>query len=448
MIGLLLNLLYLFGALLASPLILYRIVVQGKNRDGWAEKLFGQVPLRTSEAPCVWFHAVSVGEVLLLQTLVQQLRDERPDLECWISTTTSTGRAVAREKYPDARVFYFPFDFTWAVRRAIARVRPDLVALVELELWPNFIREVSRRDIPLAMVNGRMSDRSFRGYRRLRPLMKRVFASFDRLAVQADEYGQRLVELGSRPEAVIVTGSVKFDGVQRDRHHPLTAELRSAFGLPPDARVFIAGSTQAPEEEIALSTYRQLQEEFPDLRLILVPRHKERFNEVADLVKRAGLPLRRRTQTLSFTTVPPTDASSERPVLLLDTLGELAACWGLADIAFVGGSLTKRGGQNMIEPAAYGAAVLFGPNTQHFRQVVQLLLSADAARVVCDGAELTSAVRDYLQNPLAARRMGEAARRLVFTQQGATERTVEVLRSLLPDSRQESKSRREKRFAA
>ncbi|MFG0332760.1 MAG: 3-deoxy-D-manno-octulosonic acid transferase [Maioricimonas sp. JB049] len=448
MIGLLLNLLYLLAAVVASPLILYRIVVQGKNRDGWGEKLFGQVPQRTSGAPCVWFHAVSVGEVLLLQTIVRQLREERPDLECWISTTTSTGRAVAREKYPDATVFYFPFDFTWAVRRAIARVRPDLVALVELELWPNFIREVSRCDIPLAMVNGRMSDRSFRGYRRLRPVMRRVFAAFDRLGVQTDEYGQRLVELGARPESVTVTGSVKFDGVQRDQHDPVTNELRSMFGLSPDAHVFIAGSTQAPEEELALSTYVHLREEFPDLRLILVPRHKERFHEVASLVERAGLPLLRRTQVSSFQGVRDRSGLSEPPVLLLDTLGELAACWGLAEIAFVGGSLTKRGGQNMIEPAACGAAVLFGPNTQHFRQVVQLLLSADAARVVCDGGELTLAVRHFLADPLAARRMGEAARGLVLTQQGATGRTVEILRSLLPGGGPESTSRRATRFAA
>lgn len=431
MTGTVLNLIYLLAAILATPLLCYRMAVLGKNRDGWGEKLLGLVPPRTSQARCIWFHAVSVGEVLLLQPVIRQLREERPELEVLISTTTSTGRAVAVETYPEARVCYFPFDFTWAVRRAIGRIRPDLVVLVELELWPNFIREVSRQGIPLAMVNGRMSDRSFRGYRRLLPLMRSVLARFDRLAVQTDEYADRLIELGARPEAVVVTGSVKFDGVDPERNAPRTAELRRTFGIGDGELVLIAGSTQSPEEELALATYRQLRQEVPGLRLILVPRHKERFDEVARMVERSGLPLLRRTQVVSNQEVLDVGAAEQPPVLLLDTLGELAACWGLADIAFVGGSLSRRGGQNMIEPAACGAAVLFGPNTQHFRQVVQLLLAADAARVVRDGDDLTATVRALLTDRYNARRMGHAARELVLAQQGATGRTVAELTGLL-----------------
>lgn len=433
----LLNLAYALLLCAISPLLLYRILVVGKYRVGWREKLWGALPARDSDRPCLWLHAVSVGEVLQLQPIMAELRHRLPGWEFMITTTTETGRAVAEKTFPQHTVCYFPLDFSWAVRRAIYHIRPTAVVLVELELWPNFTRLVTQCEIPLALINARISDRSFRGYRRIRPLMKTLLSRLTAIAAQNELYFDRLVELGARPERTRITGSIKFDRIQTDRQNSKTQEIRTSFGIRPEERVLIAGSTQHPEEALAVDTWLELKQQFADLRLVLVPRHKERFAEVAQMLAHRNLPFLRRSDMLDSTgaAATVTDVGEQSaPILLLDTLGELSACWGLADIAFVGGSLSTRGGQNMIEPAGYGSAVLFGPNTQNFRDVVAALLHVDAARVVADGSQLTATVRELLQDSREARRMGAAARELVLSQQGATSRTVEILLAMLADS--------------
>jgi 3-deoxy-D-manno-octulosonic-acid transferase len=447
----LLSLAYLLILLLAAPVLLYRRIVRGKYRDGWAEKLLGRLPIPVGSNPRVWFHAVSVGEVLQLETLVAELLRQRPGLDVVVTTTTTTGLAVAKDKFARCHVCYFPLDFSWAVRNAVRRIQPDAVVLVELELWPNFIREVHRRGIPLLLVNGRISEKSFRGYRKLRFLMRPVLQCCQSLAVQSETYAERLRQLGAPPERITVTGSIKFDGVQTNRNNSRTRELCQAFGIVETERVFVAGSTHPPEERIALDAWQQLHREFPDLRLVLVPRHKERFEEVAALVESTGFPLLRRStlkaeggrrKAESGGAFHQPSTINHQPILLLDTLGELGACWGLADVAFVGGSLTPRGGQNMIEPAAYGAAVLFGPNTRNFREVVELLLEGNAARVVRRGDELPAAVRELLRDPAAARQLGGNAQRLVLSQQGATRRTVALIAQALPAETQPAVDRK------
>ena len=251
----LLNLLYALLLIAGSPVLLYRVIVLGKYRHGLSEKLFGRLPRRGTENFCVWFHAVSVGEVLQLQTIVRQLEATRPDWEIWITTTTHTGHKVAREKFPNHTVCYFPLDFSGSVKNALRRVRPSMIVLVELELWPNFIRAASEKRIPLALVNGRISEASFKGYRRVRFLMRDLLGRFERLAVQSQTYAERLRSLGAPAEKIVVTGSIKFDGVKPDRGNPQTLELRQSFSLNEDDRVFIAGSTQDPEESYALETY-------------------------------------------------------------------------------------------------------------------------------------------------------------------------------------------------
>ncbi len=434
-----LNLVYLVILLAVSPVLVYRAVVLGKYREGWRQKFLGLLPRSTGAGPIVWLHAVSVGEVLQLETVVRAMRERRDNLSFVISTTTNTGIAVAKKTFPNDRVCYFPFDFSWAVRAAIRRVRPSLIVLVELELWPNLIFAATREKIPLALINGRISEASARGYTRIRSLVRRMLDCIESLMTQNNTYADRLIALGADPLRIKVTGSIKFDRVEADRNNPQTLRLRDAFGLRTTERVFIAGSTQEPEEAIALDTWLALRNEFPALRLILVPRHKERFEQVAQLVYRRGLPLIRRSNILSPATAlqierrSRSDAANDvPPILLLDTLGELAACWGLADVAFVGGSLGSRGGQNMIEPAAYGAAVLFGPNTRNFRDVVAMLLEARAARVVRDPAELLQTARTLLADPELARQLGQRAQKLVLAQQGATARTVDALLQLLP----------------
>ena len=424
------NAVYLLVVLAASPWLIWSAFRRGKYRTGWNQKLWGQVPLREGTAPCVWMHAVSVGEVLQLQSIVTGWRARHPDWQIVISTTTTTGYDVAVKKYPDCRVIYYPLDFSWAVQSALNRIRPDLVALVELELWPNFVEQLSRRQIPITVINGRLSERSARGYRWIRPVMRQMLSRLSEIAVQSQAYADRFIDLGADPRRVTITGSIKFDGVQTHRGNPKTVAIRESFGLQPQETVFVAGSTQAPEEQLAIETWLALRSAFPDLRLLLVPRHKERFEEVAELVRGTfQLPLLRRSELLwngkSVSTAKSDSASA--PVLLLDTLGELAAAWGLADVAFVGGSLSTRGGQNMIEPAAYGATVMFGPNTQNFRDVVSLLLSHQAATVVRSGADLKAEVTRCLTQPDAARQQGARAQQLVLAQQGATQRTLDRL---------------------
>ncbi len=419
-----LDILYALAAVAALPWLLYRRVVLRKPVAGLRVKLTGAVSRRQPERPCVWFHAVSVGEVLQLQTLVAEFHGRCPCHEVVISTTTGTGYDVARQKFPQHTVTYWPLDFSGAVNRALEQLRPELVVLVELELWPNFLLAARRRRVPVVVINGRISARSYRGYRRWRSWLRPLFASLTHVAAQTPEYAERFRELGVAADRVTVTGNIKYDRVEGNRRNPQTQELRACFGLATDDLVFIAGSTQDPEERLALEAYETLTCEYPALRLLLVPRHKERFDEVARLVESRGHALCRRSRGSAH--------SLPHPVLLLDTLGELAACWGLADVAFVGGSLTQRGGQNMLEPAGYGAAVLFGPNTWNFRDIVQELLWREAAIVVNDGAALHSTVRELLENPQARQRLGQAAQAFVLTQQGATAQTLDLLCRTLP----------------
>ena len=281
------------------------------------------------------------------------------------------------------------------------------------------------------LINGRMGAKSFSGYIRVRPLIQQVLRCFERLAVQNETYAERLKSLGALADRVVVTGNIKYDRVESNRDNPKTNELRLAFDLGPNDRVIIAGSTQDPEESYAIEAWAKLKHEFPTLQLIVVPRHKERFEDVARLIESKGFTAMRRSQLVNRMTP---DASVAQRVRLLDTLGELSACWGLADIAFVGGSLTNRGGQNMIEPAGYGAAVLFGPNTWNFKDITESLLGLKAARVVTGPDDLTTTIRELLQNPEEVTRMGLAAREFVSSQQGATKRTVDLIGSVLNKS--------------
>lgn len=421
----LLNAVYLLVLTLATPWLLWKAIRTGKYGQGLAAKFLGRVPCRVGDGPCVWFHAVSVGEVNLLGPLLEELGQRRPEVECVISTTTRTGMQLARRKYPDRLVFYCPLDFTWAVMRAMRRIRPEVLVLAELELWPNLIRAARRRGARVAVVNGRLSESSFKGYCRLGPLAARVLAQVDLIAVQDDQYRQRFVALGAPTERVRMTGSMKYDGAQTDRNNPATARLRQLARLATNDIVLLAGSTQEPEERIVLEAFARLRKGWPRLKLILVPRHPERFDAVAAMLDASGLAWQRRSQ------LETEYATAETPVLLVDAVGELGAWWGAADVGFVGGSLGNRGGQNMIEPAAYGVAVCFGPNTRNFRDVVQTMLAHDAAVVIADGNDLEAFVGRCLDDPKFAAGLADRARRLVAAQLGATARTAELLELLL-----------------
>lgn len=430
-----LNAVYAGVLLLVSPILIWRAVRQGKYRRGLGQKFFGFVPARSGSRPAIWFHAVSVGETIQLQSVLQALRAEFPDHEYVVSVSTATAYDVAVTRYADCRVIFFPLDFSWSVAAALHRIHPAAVVLVELELWPNFIAAAHHLQIPVLLVNGRISERSFRGYRRIRWLMKPLLRKLSIAAVQTPVYGQRLIELGADPSRVVVTGSIKFDTATLTNNPAKSADLRSVFGLAESDVLFLAGSTQAPEERYAVECYMQLKPRFPELRLLLVPRHAERFEEVAALVaEEFRLPLLRRSQlTKSNDASSRADATGrdDSPVLLLDTLGELGAAWSLAASGFVGGSLTQRGGQNMIEPASCGVPVMFGPNTWNFKDVVELLRQFHAAVVIHNRDEMQSTLERWLTDPATARHQGERGRSAAASQQGATTRTVAEIRRLL-----------------
>jgi 3-deoxy-D-manno-octulosonic-acid transferase len=317
------------------------------------------------------------------------------------------------------------------------RVRPTALVLAELELWPNLIAAAKEHGARVAIINGRLSDRSFPGYRRIRPLVARVLRQIDLIAAQNDETANRFRALGAPPNRVHVTGSLKYDGAQTDRNNPRTAALSELANIAEPDVVFLAGSTQEPEEQIAIEIFRRLAPQHPRLRLIVVPRHPERFDAVARLLETSGLDWIRRSELNRKRGPAPLvensrEPTGRRPALLVDTVGELGAWWGAAHIAFVGGSFGPRGGQNMIEPAAYGAAVSFGPNTRNFRDIVATLLKADAAVLVNDAIALEAFVRRCLEEPAYAAALGNRAQQLVLSQLGATASTIALVESRLP----------------
>lgn len=421
----LLNLVYLALVVLAGPWLAWRAARTGRYRRGWREKLWGAVPPVPTDRPVVWLHAVSVGELNVLAPLIAELEARRPGWRCVVSTTTAAGYELARQKFARHLVFWCPLDFSWAVRRALARVRPRLLVLCELELWPNLIRAAHETGAPVAVINGRLSEHSLRGYRRLGPWGRRLFASLDLVAAQSAGHAARFRAAGVASERLVTTGSIKFDGAWGGRDEEQSRHLAELAGFGATDRVWLAGSTEAPEEELTLEVFRQLAPRHPELRLVLVPRQPHRFEEVAGLLDRSGVAWQRRTALSG----QPADPRAR--VLLVDTIGELAAWWGTAEIGFVGGSLGQRGGQNMIEPAARGVAVSFGPRTRNFRDAVELLLRDEAAVVVQDRRELAAFVERCLQDPDFVRALSERARRVVADQVGATSRTVDELLRLV-----------------
>jgi 3-deoxy-D-manno-octulosonic-acid transferase len=452
------NLLYVVAGIFLLPVLLWQRFVGRKRRAGWSAKILGNVTIATASnhtslnpdsptpnpgATTIWLHAVSVGEVNLLAPLIKLIECQRPGWQLYLTVGTVSGYELAQKKYPKLTLSYAPLDFSWAISRAIKRIRPNLVVLVELEVWPNLIAGVTQRGIPLAVINGRLSERSFRGYRRFGWLLGGTFRRLSLVAAQTEEYAERFHALGA--PNVIVTGSLKFDNAPSDRTLPAIQTLREWAGWNGNEIIFVAGSTGEPEETFALDTYAALREQYPMLRLAIVPRHPERFDEVARLIETRGFACQRRSAMTASGRDEPQDSSpspltpspiapsvaSPAPIILVDVIGELGHWWGTASIGFVGGSLNDRGGQNMIEPAAYGVATCFGPNTRNFRDIVALLLVAKAAAVVPDGAGLTSFVQRCLAEPSWAKELGERAAAFAQTQQGATARTQQLLAKLI-----------------
>jgi 3-deoxy-D-manno-octulosonic-acid transferase len=422
--------------LILLPRFFFDAFRHGKYVAGFRQRLGWLSPIENHGRPVIWIHCVSVGETQAARPLVQALRERFPDHSIAISTITLTGQNLARKVFKDdaEKVFYFPFDWRWVARRTLNTINPAVVLLIETELWPNFLRECKARHIPIAIINGRLSEKSFRQYRWIKSFMSRVLSSISLAIMQTDSDAVRIKKLGMDPDKTFVSGNMKFDAGTAQLNDSLSAEFRERFKLTDDAPIVLAASTHAPEEVIILNTLQQLvfgSKSKP--RLIIAPRHPERFSEVADLLKASGLSWMRRS-------APSGPGDRQAEVVLLDSIGELHYVYPLVSIVFVGGSIAKTGGHNILEPAAVGAAVITGPHTYNFQLVVKTFVDAGAiiqVHPISDSAaiiELGNVISELLGNPERRRVLGERARHLVAQNRGATERTLDLLTSILPHS--------------
>lgn len=411
--------------LLGLPYWLLRMATSGKYRAGLGERL-GRVPRRLKATvagkPVVWLHAVSVGEVLAASRLVQELESALPGHVLVVSTTTRTGQQLARERFGAGRVFYFPLDFSVIVRQYLDALRPSMLVLMETEFWPNVLAECARSQVPVAVVNARISDRSLPRYRRLRFLWRGILATIDLFLAQSDEDAQRLVNLGVAADRVRVSGNLKFD-VRVAGDTALTVALREH--LLPNARLLVCGSTLEGEEQALLECLPALMAACPTLVMVLAPRHPERFEPVVKLLNASGAQWVRRSEWVAAP-----DAIRPGTVLLLDSIGELAAVYGLATVAFVGGSLFGAGGHNPLEPAQFGVPVVMGESYENFRGIVAAML-AEKAICVVQPEQLCAVLRGMLLSEADAQSMGARGRAVFRSQAGATARTVQALLTVL-----------------
>ena len=412
-------------ALLAFPFVIGVLPFLPKWRNGfWARLGFYSRDLREALAdlprPRVWFHASSVGELSAVAPIAASLKERHPNMAIVVSTMTQTGYRLIGEKIPAvSQKLLVPLDFPGAVSRALRQVEPDILVIAETEIWPHLLRQAKRFGCQLALVNGRMSEKSYRGYARLGAWMHEVLDKFDLLAMQSQDDAERYRRLGANAQRLKVTGNAKFDAAPAEISRELSSELR----LSPARPVWVAGSTRPGEEEIILDAFALVRAQVPAAVLILAPRHLERLGEVEKLL------LARRLEFTTRSRVP--TELLDFPVVVLDTLGELSKIYGLGRVAFVGGSFAPLGGHNPLEPAVLGVPVLFGPHTEHFTKAAEILLERGAATVVHDAQDLAAAVLVFLRDPEASRRLGELARQAVASHRGAAGQTATLLQKLM-----------------
>ena len=413
-----------------SPYFLYQAIRYRKYIGTLRQRLgFLPITFNIDAEDSIWIHAVSVGEALTARALAADLKTRYPRLRLFLSTTTIAGQQVARRSLTDVdAVFYFPFDWTFIVRRTMRLVRPRLFIMMETEIWPNLLRECRRRGVKTVMINGRISSRSYPRYKMVRPFFRRVLGDVDRFCVQSEESARRLVDLGADAAHVTVTGSLKFDSLEIPApatHGKPRERVLRFFRLSPNRTVLVAGSTMRGEESAVLGAFAKIKSAMPSALLVLAPRHPERFAEVQRLARDAGFVTARRSEL-------PIDAEPRADVVVLDTLGELAQLYQVGTAVFVGGSLEDYGGHNILEPAIFGKPIVFGPHMQNFKEIADAFLSNDAAIQVQTERELNAALLALVTDPVRRARLGAAARALVEANRGAKARTLQVIAELLP----------------
>jgi 3-deoxy-D-manno-octulosonic-acid transferase len=427
----------LYSALLAALLVagfpywIFQMARHGKYRAGFGERL-GRVPARIlvgGDRPAIWVHAVSVGEVLAVAGLVANLREKFPGHHVVVSTTTATGQNLARARFGEQNVFYFPLDFGFCVQPYLRTLRPELVVLAETEFWPNFLRLARVGGAKIAVVNARISDRSLPGYWRFRRWLRPVLDNISLFLTQTQEDAGRLIQVGAVAERVRVSGNLKFD-VPPPAETVFVAQLRDGLHLAGGAGpVLVCGSTMEGEEPLLMRGFENVLASHPKAVMVLAPRHPERFDKVAVLLQQLGTKYWRRSEWRG----EPVAGG----VLLLDSIGELASAYSLADLAFVGGSLVAHGGHNILEAAQFGVATVIGTSYENFRDIVALFQHNQAVRIV-GAAELPLVFMELVDSPEQRKAQGQRASETLRQQMGATERTLQALVELMSSGRQDS----------
>ncbi|MBN2455822.1 MAG: 3-deoxy-D-manno-octulosonic acid transferase [Sedimentisphaerales bacterium] len=420
---------YLLGLVAISPVALYRIARHKRYRIGWAQRL-GKISRKHPDKKCIWLHAVSVGEVNATRTLVEALEEKFSEYEILISTTTDTGFARAKKLFATSHtVCFFPFDLSCIMLHAFRNIRPAVCLLMELEVWPNFVRTAELLNVPVIIVNGRISDRSFSKYKKIKPVAKSIFKKVRLILAQTEQYAQRFREIGCPEENVIITGSLKYDTAQitdKVQGSDVLVEKLSIKGQ----KLWVAGATGDNEEQIILEVYHQLkqQKQFEDLRLAIVPRKPERFDEVAQLIKQRNLPLLRYSRVEENSLAAEID---KQAVILGDTMGDLRKFYSLADVIFVGRSLVPMGGSDMAEAAALGKCTIFGPYAFNFKQTVDVLLEGHGAIMVKDKDDLAQTMQKCLADRQFAKTIANNGREIIRKNQGATTKTIDQIAKFL-----------------
>ncbi|MEW6614226.1 MAG: 3-deoxy-D-manno-octulosonic acid transferase [Thermodesulfobacteriota bacterium] len=425
---LLYNLILILALIFALPFYLFKMITAGKYRRSVLQKL-GFLPKKLTENLAgknpIWLHAVSVGEVLSSISIIRMIRDRYPNHKIILSTVTEAGNYTANSRIIEAEsIIYFPLDYPWVVKRVIDAVNPRLFVIVDTDIWPNFLRELKKRYVPSIIINGRVSPRSYRRYKWFKWFIKVVLECLSVFSMQSKVDSDRIISSGADATKVITTGNLKFDQTVPDLTEAEKEGLLDSMEIKPYRKVFIAGSTHKGEEEIVLDVFEALKGEYPDLVLILAPRNPERFREVENLASQRSLNCTRKTRVKEHSGGLRT-ATAE--VIILDTIGELCKIYSIGLLVFVGGSFVKIGGHNLLEPAAYKKAVIFGPYMHNFLEISRVLKDSGGGVQVRNKDEFLFQARKLLGDPSLLRHLGEAAYSVIEKNQGATLRNMEII---------------------
>lgn len=455
----LLDLMYLAGIALGAPYILLKMATSERFRAGLSQRL-GWIPARKGQRPCFWIHTASVGEVLTTKALINSIEETFSDHDIVITTSTNTGFSVAKRIFPDKDIFhfpcdlswiirpnkdifYFPLDLSWIMRKVFNNIKPTYVILIELEIWPNLLITASQQGVPVVVMNGRISERSVKAYQVLsfisREFARALTSTRNLYCARTETDAKSFQKLGIADERILVTGTMKYDNVSTRQDEAVTNHYARLFNLEKDCPVIIGGSTHEGEEAALLRIYKTLRHKISNLKLILAPRHIERTKDVVKLIKEMGLPCVQKTHLDrgrdSSSASGELQNDNKEAVILIDTVGDLAKIYPLASCVFVGKSLFANGGQNIMEPAGMGVPVVCGPYMYNFKEETQLLLDNQAVKVVNNEQELLSTIQGFLENPKAAKEMGERAKKVVIENKGATVCNITILKNLLEKER-------------